>query len=204
MKLIPLTKGKFAKVDDSDFHWLSQIKWQYQKRGYAVADLFGGRRSGVRILMHRLMLLAPDTSTVDHANHDTLDNRRANLRLATQSQQNANRVKTNGVSRYKGVYRRWDGLKWVAQIGKNYKKRSLACFDNEDDAARCYNAMARHLFKDRALLNDVTPRYPSEQDAERYLKRWRSKVGQWQAGCRISGAARTERSRRNRCEEHRR
>jgi hypothetical protein len=31
MKTIPLTQGKFAIVDDSDFEWLNQWKWYVQK-----------------------------------------------------------------------------------------------------------------------------------------------------------------------------
>lgn len=72
--------------------------------------------------MHRLILMAPDSFTVDHINHDTLDNRRENLRLASQSEQNQNRKITKGKSKYKGVYLRSDFLKWVAQIKKMGKQ----------------------------------------------------------------------------------
>lgn len=178
MKSIPLTKGKVALVDDCDYHWLSQLTWHYTKRGYAAADMFGGRKGRVRVYMHRLILMAMDTATVDHRNHDTIDNRRKNLRHATLTQQNANRRKFKGSSKYKGVYRRWDGLKWVTQISKNDVKRSIACHESENDAARCYNAMARYLFGENALFNDVKPRFPARSLALRYINRWESPLQQ--------------------------
>ena len=172
MKLIFLGGGRFVKVDDCDFHWLSQTKWYYNKRGYAVGDILGGRRGSGKILMHRLILLAPNTATVDHKNHDTLDNRRRNLRLATRTQQNANRARTHGASRYKGVHRRWDGLKWVAQIGNGDHRSTLGSFEAEEDAARCYNAVARHVFGEFANYNKVTPKFPSKKDCSSFVSRW--------------------------------
>lgn len=110
----------------------------------------------MKVLMHRLILLAPDTTLVDHINGDPLDNRRENLRYATQSQQNANRHRTFGASRFKGVYRRRDGLKWCAQCRvPGGKQRYLGSFDSEEDAARAYNAAATELFGEYARLNDL-------------------------------------------------
>ena len=149
---ISMKNGFFALVDDCDFHWLSQRNWYRNVRGYVTCDLWG-RRGGMKVLMHRLILLAPDTSTVDHINHDTLDNRRINLRLATQSQQNQNRVKTFGTSKYKGVHRRCDGLKWVAQIKLPDKRLHLGSFNEEDDAARAYDEAAAAHFGEFSHLN---------------------------------------------------
>ena|SRR5215472_11429516 len=152
MKEIALTKGSIAIVDDIDFHWLSQVKWYLDVQRYAATDMFGGRRTKVKVHMHRLILLAPNTATVDHINHDTLDNRRANLRLATQSEQNGNRLKFFGTSRFKGVHRRQDGRKWCAQCHHVH----LGSFESEIDAARAYNKAAQEYWGEYALLNDIT------------------------------------------------
>ena len=106
--------------------------------------------------MHRLVLLARHATLVDHINRDKLDNRRENLRYATQSQQNANKEKFHGRSRFKGVHRRWDGRKWVAQIKVHNRRLSLGCFVDEEDAARAYNRAAREYFGEYACLNDVS------------------------------------------------
>jgi hypothetical protein len=69
---------------------------------------------GPAIRMHRVILGLgnDDPLDPDHINHDRIDNRRSNLRPVNQSENNANRQKTRGTSRYKGVY--WDRGKWVA------------------------------------------------------------------------------------------
>lgn len=155
-KVIPLKGGGEALVSPEDFHWLSQRDWYRDDRGYAACGLFR-RREGMIVKMHRLILLAPNTATVDHANGNTLDNRRENLRLATQSQQNANRLKFKGRSQFKGVYRRCDGLKWVAHIKNAGRPKNLGSFVSEDDAARAYDAAARQIFGEFACLNFPGP-----------------------------------------------
>jgi len=152
-QLITLTNGRATLVSDEDFHWLSQRKWHLNGRGYVTCSLWG-KRGGTEVYMHRLILLAPDTATVDHINHDPLDNRRTNLRLATQSQQNANKPKFKGKSRFKGVYRRWDGRKWVAQI-KHGKPINLGSFESEIAAALAYNKAAIEHFGEFAHLNEI-------------------------------------------------
>lgn len=159
-KVIVLTNGGEALVSDQDYFWLAQRSWYRMSTGYASCDLWG-RRGGMKVLMHRLILLAKDTATVDHINGNTLDNRRENLRLATQSQQNANRHKITGKSEFKGVYRRRDGLKWCAQI-KNGVMIYLGSFTNELDAARAYNLAALKHFGGFACLNDIDGRERKE------------------------------------------
>jgi len=65
---IILSGGEVCLVSDEDHHWLSQRSWYCNARGYAMTDLWG-RRGGTKVLMHRLILLARDTSTVDHPAH---------------------------------------------------------------------------------------------------------------------------------------
>lgn len=146
-KLIPLTQGKYAKVDNEDFDRLKDINWYYTSKGYVFNNTFG--------LMHRLVMNAPDDMEVDHIEQEyKSDNRKSNLRLATRSQNSANARPVKGsVSEYKGVYWYAPTGKWKAQIKKNKKVYALGYFDTEEEAGRAYDAKALELFGDFAYLN---------------------------------------------------
>ena len=105
--------------------------------------------------MHRFIVEADDTVTVDHRDHVGTHNYRSNLRIATQSQQNANRRSFFGTSKYKGVYLRHDGKKWVAQIKHTGKTKRLGSFATEEQAALAYNEAAKHAFGEFAYLNQL-------------------------------------------------
>lgn len=95
MKRIPLTRGREALVSDKDYKYLIQWKWFCMAVGYAVRNK---RKSdnidGSVILMHRVIFHRAKgymPFCVDHRNCNPLDNRRKNLRSATQSQNMAHR-----------------------------------------------------------------------------------------------------------------
>ncbi len=93
---------------------------------------------------------------MDHANHDQLDNQRANLRRCTNSQNMANRRKQPGCSsRFKGVHWYKRVGKWRANIEVDGRKYALGYFDDEIEAARAYNVAAIEHFKEFALPNSV-------------------------------------------------
>jgi hypothetical protein len=165
MKEIPLTQGQVAIIDDEDLPLVSQYKWcaQYSPctgTYYAIAYTKGGRLSRRRIQMHRLILNAPDEDKVDHVHrHETLDNRRENIRLCTVSQNQANRGKfnINCSSHFKGVCRSKGKHCWQAYITHNRKALHLGYFDSEVLAALAYNRKAVELFGEFAYLNQIPP-----------------------------------------------
>ena len=146
---IPLTKGRFAIVDPADYERLMKYNWhlsQCPTSEYAVRwsrDPVTGRR--VKIRMHRRIIDIPPGLVCDHANGRTLDNRRANLRPATPSQNLANKPKRSSPTRskYKGL--EWDkaSRKWKARIQFEGRKFYLGSFNNEIDAARAYDNAAK-------------------------------------------------------------
>jgi hypothetical protein len=104
--------------------------------------------------LHREIMQAPKGLLVDHKNNDGLDNRRANLRLATHSQNGCNRPrKKNGSSRFKGVIFLKDRKRWSARLKKNGKHIFLGNFKNEIDAARVYDEAAKQYHGEFACLN---------------------------------------------------
>lgn len=162
---IPLTKGQFATVDDDDYERLSGHKWHarwnaftnsfYAYRSSAV-HLPDGRRVKRSFAMHRelLKLEVGDTRQVDHRDHDTLNNTRKNLRVASRSQNQHNtRRHADGSSGFKGVH--WHSARqcWIARIRVNGAEQHLGVFDSAEDAARAYDAAASQNHGEFAYLN---------------------------------------------------
>jgi AP2 domain len=142
MKLIPLTKGQFAKVDDEDFERVSELKWCAQWSKITKTFYALGKRGRVR--MNRFILDVADPSVrVDHKNHDTLDNTRDNLRAATHAQNCRNRLKNkNNSSGFKGVTFYKARNMWCARICVDYKSVFLGLFESAEEAGAAYRAAA--------------------------------------------------------------
>jgi hypothetical protein len=152
MKVIPLTKGGVAVVDDGDFEWLSRNSWYLSQNGYAMRS---SAKDGVRFClpMHRAITDAPSGMHVDHINGDKLDNRRENLRVCTPAQNQGNRVAHAG-RRFKGViYQQKIAPKVRAEIRRDGRARHLGCFSTEEEAARAYDRAAREQWGEFARLN---------------------------------------------------
>lgn len=154
MKEIPLTQGMVAIVDDEDYELVSRYKWFADRRGkysiryYACRKTYIDERR-VNEYMHHAIL---GHVRVDHKNGNGLDNRRENIRIATQSQNMANRrSQANSQSPYKGV--RKVKLRWRAYIKPNEKPIHLGYFDTAEEAARAYDWAAKRIYGDFALLN---------------------------------------------------
>ena len=151
------------------------VKFKTAKGAYgtAYADVWGQKGKGKtrtrkRIgSLSRLIMNAPHAFQVDHINHDTLDNRKQNLRLCTPSENRRNgRKHAKAKSKYKGVFyenqAKYDGSrsggvpkKWRAYTRVAGKKINLGYYATEDDAARAYNQFALKNFGEFACLNEV-------------------------------------------------
>lgn len=156
-KTIPLTMGKVAIVDVYDYEWLSQYNWKYDPDGYAMRNALSADRKGrgyFNIRMHREIINAPKGMQVDHINGDSLDNRRANLRLCTKTQNGQNRKSVKGsTSSFKGVCFIKDKGRYQASIHVNHKSMYLGTYDDQTEAARAYDKAAQEHFGEFARLN---------------------------------------------------
>ena len=153
--------GRVALLDEADYELVSGHRWrafQYVRPSgsingpYALCEVIrGGKRSSLR--MHNLVM---GQVGIDHINHDGLDNRRSNLRPATDVQSLANTRKRPGLtSRYKGVCQAPACRRrpWLAQIFIDGKNRNLGSFSDEESAARARDAAAIAAWGEYAWLN---------------------------------------------------
>ncbi len=165
---IYLGEGEWTILDPQDYYLFGDLKWTISgnsKRFYATRFLKIAPGKTKTLRLHREIMNAPKGLLVDHINSDTLDNRRANLRLATHSQNSCNRrIKSKGSSRFRGVqFRKNRG--WVAVTYKNKKMIWLGTFDSEIDAARAYDRAAIKYHKEFARLNFAREDYANEISA---------------------------------------
>ena len=125
-----------AIIDAEDVNKIRYTKWKLSASGYAANT---PKFSGSNKHMHR-EILGTD-QFVDHINHNTLDNRKSNLRIVTKAQNMMN-------SNFKGVSP--NGCKWYAHIKINQKMLNLGNYLDEEEAlyARWYAEQV--LFKEFA------------------------------------------------------
>ena len=139
---VPLTQGYEAIIDADDVSIVSGFLWYAKVKAsgaYAARRARGPRMVCRTIYMHKEILHIGDGLEVDHADGNTLNNRRANLRPATKSQNQYNqRIRTDNSSGVKGVY--WHSQKkmWRAEIKVERCKKHLGFFQSISDAADAY------------------------------------------------------------------
>jgi hypothetical protein len=151
--------GAVAKVDDCFYDELVKYNWFVQLSGprkYACRQqTVNGKQKPV--MMHRQILgLVERHIYADHINHDTLDNRVDNIRIANSSQNGANSIGKRKIG-FKGVCKRIVKGKyvyWDARCIKDRKAYFKHC-RTEIEAAKAYNEMAIKLHGEFAYLNAV-------------------------------------------------
>lgn len=153
---IPLTQGLYALVDGEDYERLSRYKWYAAKSRNTYYARRSENTKGRTIDMHQEILIIPKGMQTDHRNHYGLDNRKQNLRICTNAQNQHNKLpQSGGSSQYKGV--NWEKVvqKWHSCIWNKNKNINLGYFNSEMKAAKAYDKKARELFGEFAYLNFV-------------------------------------------------
>lgn len=118
-------KGGSVEIDEEDLQKVSSLKWRVSSNGYAV---WRGRDNGrnMTIRMHRLITDCPQGKFIDHINHNRLDNRRINLRIATHSENMRNKTDQG-----KGYWYHKQNKNWIVEINSKHR----GTFQTEQDAA---------------------------------------------------------------------
>lgn len=141
--------GRKFVIDSSDYELVKKSIWHIDANGYVIgyrSDKRSPNGHKVAMKLHRLVMGVVDAPSVeiDHINHNTLDNRKFNLRIVTRSQNccNTRRSKAN-TSGYKGVYWCRSANKWAAQIKFQGTRHYLGVFENINDAKEARDEAAK-------------------------------------------------------------
>ncbi len=154
-----LANGMEYLIDKEDAY-VTRYGWAATRTGaWAYALRKGNRSKGEprSVNMHRQIIGVSNSVHVDHINGNTLDNRKANLRIADVQTNSFNRKKpnVNCTSVYKGVFRRTGSDVWTSRIKLNNRLVELGLYENEVYGAMAYNVAARLLFGEYCRCNDV-------------------------------------------------
>lgn len=150
---VPLSRGYVTIIDDIDAN-LAQHKWHVVipgRKPYAQRNLYSSDGKHTMQYLHRLIMECVldrplfKTEEVDHRDCNGLNNCRANLRLATRTQNARNtRISKRNTSGFKGVSYSKFNSKWTARLYLNGHYLFLGYFDSPEEAADIYR---------RAVLN---------------------------------------------------
>lgn len=154
---VPLSNGMKAIVDAADYDLVKGYTWHLHKnretywRVVTTSKTPDGKRY---TMMHRMIMNAQPGQKVDHKDRDTLNNTRANLRFATDSENQRNQGPRSNTG-YKGVtkVKQHCRRKFQAVIAVDKKDHYLGCYYTAEDAALAYDIAAKLLHGEFAYLN---------------------------------------------------
>lgn len=153
---VHLRHGRFAMVDEDDYERVSAHTWGHRgtRIMYPCSNF-----NGTFVSLHRFICAAPPGMVVDHVNGDTFDNRKANLRVATLSQNALNRMARRGRScEFKGVRHVPKTIsRFSATASREGKRTRIGCYGSAEEAARAYDDFARAHHGAFARLNFPRP-----------------------------------------------
>lgn len=150
MKTIYTRKKEEILVDDDDFDYLNQWNWYITRKGYAARTEHGGKSGKVdkTIFLHRIVNKTPEGLVTDHINRNKTDNRKENLRSATNTTNQRNRgLQKNNTSGESGISWHSQNNKWWVRIYIGKKTYSFGCFLKIEDAIKAKNDGIKKLNK---------------------------------------------------------
>ncbi len=150
--LVTLTKGQTTKISPEDWNAVSRYSWRAQrgqlgKCFYAVRNSWiDGVESCMLLSRFILGLQKGDYRMADHIDHNTLDNRRENLRIATPSQSACNtRMRSHNRTGFKGVIQKRNG-KYISRVHYEGRHISGRQKDTPEEAHADYCRMAAEIY----------------------------------------------------------
>lgn len=128
------TKMEKFYFDREDLPLVEQYCWHIKDKGYLQGY---NTNTGKNIQFHRLVTNCPKDKVVDHINHNTMDNRKENLRICTVAENNKNKsIYKRNKSGVTGVSWNKARNKWYANIGVDGKLINLGYFTDKEEAIK--------------------------------------------------------------------
>jgi len=155
---IYLGEDVWTIVEPADYYRVGNIKWclgGHERKLYAIGGIRNNKGGVKTVYLHREIMMASKGQIVDHKNCDSLDNRRANLRLATHAQNSSNKRKTRSktTSRFIGVSFEKLQHRWAVKIKHKGKSYWIGGFKSELEAAKARDIAAKKYHGEFARLN---------------------------------------------------
>lgn len=147
------TKGEEFYFDLEDYDLIKDYCWWKNDNGYLISSLNDNKK----IRMSRLIMKEDDIRIlIDHQDHNTMNNRKSNLRRATSSENAMNsELSSSNTSGVTGVYFDKKRNRWVASIMINYKSIHLGGFIEFEDAVRARKKAEDEYFGEWSYANSM-------------------------------------------------
>lgn len=135
--------------DLEDYNKIKDVCWCENSEGY----LCGHYKDNKTIKIHQLIM---NDKHIDHINHNTLDNRKQNLRKSNDLFNARNRsIPTNNKSGCKGVCWKTRDDKWRAYITHLGKHIELGLFDDLEEAIKVRKKAENELYGEWSYYNSM-------------------------------------------------
>lgn len=136
------SNGKEFYFDLEDYDKIKEYTWYMDSKGYIRTNMYNRNTNKRDYMFMHDFIMGLEHNMVTNADHiggycTVNDNRKSNLRVATNSENNINqRVRKDNTSGIKGV--NWDDKKqkWISRISVNKKRIYLGAFDDIEEAIK--------------------------------------------------------------------
>lgn len=136
------SKGETFLFDLEDYEKISSYNWYINQDGYVKC-------STPNMFLHRFVMNVTESNLeVDHIHHNIADNRKAELRIVTTSQNQMNQLPRKHSSPYKGISWHKNKKAWIAQISLNGKLKYLGIYKDLQDAIDARKRAEKEYFGD--------------------------------------------------------
>ena len=144
-----IDKEDLNKIKEKQWHvWFSPNTQSWYVRATNYLGLINGKPKYDSTMLHRFILNVNKRVVVDHYDHDTLNNRKQNLRISEYAENDKHRSgeNKNNTSGYRNVCWKKQSQKWIVQLQINKKNKILGSFDNVDEAGKFAKKMREKYY----------------------------------------------------------